>query len=115
LSDTTVPPKKPGVAFWATVVLVAVPVLYVFSFGPACWIVARADENTGADLVNRFYHPVLWAHNQSFQQSGELHQIINWYALTGCGRESDWGLLPIDWDGPVMRRAPEFFWYHDAR
>jgi hypothetical protein len=30
-------PKKPGWAFWATVVL-SLPVLYVASFGPACWL-----------------------------------------------------------------------------
>jgi hypothetical protein len=29
--------KKPGVAFWATVGLVVI-VLYVLSFGPACWL-----------------------------------------------------------------------------
>jgi len=28
--------KKPGVAFWATVVMVVVLVLYPLSFGPAC-------------------------------------------------------------------------------
>ena len=32
--------KKPGWVFWTTVVLVGVPVLYVASFGPACWITA---------------------------------------------------------------------------
>ena len=35
--------KKPGVAFWATVALVAVLVGYPLSFGPACWIVDWAD------------------------------------------------------------------------
>jgi len=38
--------KKPGVAFWATVVLVAL-VLYVASFGPACWYAAYSVEKTG--------------------------------------------------------------------
>jgi hypothetical protein len=32
--------KKPGVAFWATVVVVVV-LLYVASFGPACWLNER--------------------------------------------------------------------------
>ena len=31
--------KKPGVAFWATVVVAGL-VLYVASFGPACWLAA---------------------------------------------------------------------------
>ncbi len=30
--------KKPGVAFWSTVVLAVVLVGYPLSFGPACWI-----------------------------------------------------------------------------
>jgi hypothetical protein len=34
--------KKPGVAFWATVVF-ALPVLYILSFGPACWIASRTE------------------------------------------------------------------------
>jgi hypothetical protein len=32
------PKKKPGVAFWATVVLVVALVAYPLSFGPACWM-----------------------------------------------------------------------------
>jgi len=32
--------KKPGVALWATVVLVVL-VLYVASFGPACWLTSQ--------------------------------------------------------------------------
>ncbi len=32
----TAPPKKPGVAFWATVAAVVVLVAYPLSFGPAC-------------------------------------------------------------------------------
>jgi hypothetical protein len=31
-------PKKPGVVFWATVVLVVVLVAYPLSFGPARWL-----------------------------------------------------------------------------
>src|SRR5580704_8634282 len=34
--------KKPGVAFWATVVVVVALVGYPLSFGPACWL---ADRN----------------------------------------------------------------------
>ncbi len=32
--------KKPGVAFWATVVVVVV-LVYPLSFGPACWLARR--------------------------------------------------------------------------
>ena len=39
--------KKPGVAFWATVVAGAVLVAYPLSFGPACWITSRLDRGAG--------------------------------------------------------------------
>jgi hypothetical protein len=43
--------KKPGVAFWATVVVVVVLVAYPLSFGPACWITSR---------LNRWMMPKIW-------------------------------------------------------
>ena len=46
--------KKPGVAFWATVVLVVV-LSYPLSFGPACWIAARPAPPSGANAND--YHP----------------------------------------------------------
>jgi hypothetical protein len=49
--------KKPGVAFWATVAVVAV-LLYVASFGPACWI---ARSNPALVMpVTYFYWPLTW-------------------------------------------------------
>jgi len=83
---TTISRKKPGVAFWATVVLVvalAYPVsfgpacwkkkgrkkgpgrpgqdilecpLFSLAFGPACWITSRT--NSGASAVAAFYQPI---------------------------------------------------------
>jgi len=37
------PHKKPGVAFWATVVVVVALLAYPLSFGPACWIADREN------------------------------------------------------------------------
>ena len=51
------PRKKPGFVFWATVVL-AVPVLYVLSWGPACWIISRTG---GEDALGAVYRPIWWA------------------------------------------------------
>jgi len=48
--------KKPGVAFWATVVVV-VGLAYPISFGPACWITSRLGQ--GASLLPTIYHPLL--------------------------------------------------------
>jgi hypothetical protein len=50
--------KKPGVAFWATVVVVVVLVLYPMSWGPACWYVDRNAGSTWAIL--RPYRPLIW-------------------------------------------------------
>jgi hypothetical protein len=47
--------KKPGVAFWATVVAVVV-LIYLLSIGPACWVTSRL--NTGAEFVPIVYRPI---------------------------------------------------------
>jgi hypothetical protein len=48
--------KKPGVAFWATVVVVVVLLAYPLSFGPACWL---GDRNVIPEFVLRFaYRPL---------------------------------------------------------
>jgi hypothetical protein len=49
--------KKPGVAFWATVVVIALLIGYPLSFGPACWISSRSG--TGVSVVNSAYQPML--------------------------------------------------------
>jgi hypothetical protein len=48
--------NKPGVAFWATVVVVGLPLLYVLSFGPACWLAIRRPSL--AAIVGRAYSPL---------------------------------------------------------
>jgi hypothetical protein len=48
--------KKPGVAFWATVALV-VPLLYVASFGPACWLTSHLER--GENLLPIIYRPLV--------------------------------------------------------
>jgi hypothetical protein len=48
--------RKPGVAFWATVVL-SLPVLYVLSFGPATWACSRGIGNRDALLA--VYRPLV--------------------------------------------------------
>jgi hypothetical protein len=53
--------KKPGVAFWATVVVVVLLVAYPLSFGPVCWAVSGSDnsEHFGQRL-SVLYRPILW-------------------------------------------------------
>jgi hypothetical protein len=49
--------KKPGVAFWASMMVVAV-LAYPLSFGPACWIASRRPFS--ATLPN-VYWPLGWS------------------------------------------------------
>lgn len=54
--------KSPGVAFWATVVLVAALVGYPLSFGPAVWVIDH-DDLPAAWAVDAFevlYRPIIW-------------------------------------------------------
>ena len=51
--------KKPGVAFWATVVLVVVLVGYPLSVGPACWITSRIESEQGVRVVTAIYRPLV--------------------------------------------------------
>lgn len=55
--------RKPGWAYWLTVALVASPMLYVASFGPACWIAARTGVNESR-LFTAPYTPLWWAINR---------------------------------------------------
>lgn len=50
--------KKPGVGFWATVVVVTLLVLYPVSFGPACWFTSRFEY--GRRQMPFVYRPVTW-------------------------------------------------------
>ena len=49
--------KKPGVAFWATVVAVVLAVAYPLSFGPACWILDSSNLDDGS-VVGVTYRPL---------------------------------------------------------
>jgi len=50
--------KKPGWAFWTTVVL-AVVLAYPLSFGPACWLAHQTFAPQLRQMVNAHY-AVVW-------------------------------------------------------
>jgi hypothetical protein len=55
------PKKKPSVAFWATILLVAVLVLYVASFGVWCRVNRAGPGVIKARSVAIWpYYPLLW-------------------------------------------------------
>ena len=86
--------KKPGWAFWTTVAL-SLPVLYVLSFGPACWWFSQigsfpstsrrlrlaAAPRQYVDLPH-VYWPLGWAANR-----GEWPKaMLTWYGGLGLPR-----------------------------
>jgi hypothetical protein len=79
--------KKPGVAFWATVVVVVL-LAYPISFGPACWIYSRSDHD---DALSDFYLPIglLFAYGPRFV----IKPIQSW-ARVGMVPESS-ALVPF--------------------
>jgi hypothetical protein len=70
-------------------IVVALPVLYVGSFGPMCWIIA-ADGAQSAELPN-LYLPITWAMFRSEMISNALHD----YALFGM-RPNTRVMIPIE-------------------
>jgi hypothetical protein len=70
--------KKPGVAFWASVVVVAVLVGYPLSFGPACWLNFRTG--IGNEALTTIYRPafILW------MTEGSAGRLVRSYAFYGA-------------------------------
>ena len=69
--------KKPGVAFWSTVTLLAV-LLYVSSFGPAIWVIDHNDSPSAwsVDAFEGFYRPIIWIDDNG---PAPLTAAIDWY------------------------------------
>jgi hypothetical protein len=78
--------KKPGVTFWATVVVVVVLVAYPLTLGPACWLVARFGID-GAD----------WPGTRSSRIFNNLYRPMGQLALIGPDPISS----PIYWYGRI--------------
>lgn len=86
--------KKPGVAFWATVVVVVALVAYPLRFGPACWWFGdRAPAFVGPPgkmtYAPRLYWPFGWMAEHGPRP---IAKVIFRYALLGTDRVA----LPTD-------------------
>ena len=87
-------PKKPGVAFWATVVVVVL-VLYVASFGPVCWLVSWID--IGDKILPVVYGPLIAI--LDLDESLRIWVLFDWYC--GLGARNDWHWVGCgEWIGP---------------
>src|SRR5947207_1915294 len=80
-------------------IFIALPVLYVGSFGPACWIVAADGRHPAALPI--LYLPIGWA----FSISTPFNDAMHAYALLGMQPDTR-VMIPIDPDGyvPIMRK-----------
>jgi hypothetical protein len=77
--------KKPGWAFWLIVALIGLPVLYVASFGPACWITSRCDLSPAR--LAAAYRPMMWVMGNG---PGPLSDALVWYSFVGSADDWAW-------------------------
>jgi hypothetical protein len=81
------PKKKPGVAFWAIVLVVVLQVRYPLSFGPACWIASRSENWR----IATFYWPI-----QTYvPRCPGGRAALGWYARLGIPAMSRGVLVPF--------------------
>jgi hypothetical protein len=71
--------KKPGVAFWATLVVLVVLVAYPLSFGPACWLSDRGNFDFYS--IRPFYHSL---RRQIWHCPRAIIQALCWWGNLGC-------------------------------
>src|SRR5262245_7401247 len=87
-------PKKSPVWPWIVALLIGLPVLYVASFGPACWIASRSENWK----ISTFYWPI-----QSYvPYCPGGGAALAWYARLCVPTESRGVLVPFhDRDGKL--------------
>jgi hypothetical protein len=73
--------------FWICVALL--PVLYVLSFGPACWITSRLDIRVVT--LPTLYAPITWA--MSAETDTTISRMIMGYAEFGAADNWAWGAI----------------------
>jgi hypothetical protein len=97
--------KKPGVAFWATVLVVA-GLAYPLSVGPACWASSRIG--IGTDLVSIVYKP-LFANRLPY-----VADCLDRYSRLGAPEHWTWQhivMIPTD---DAVAIGTRNFWASDA-
>jgi hypothetical protein len=75
-------PKKPGIAFWATVVVVVVLVAYPLSIGLSYRLLSLLSGDAlsrAQDVYLAVYAPILWVYEHG---PAPVHEAINF--LCGC-------------------------------
>ena len=101
----TEPRSKPGWALWTAVVLVGLPILYVLSFGPACWWMSEQPIPFGRRprYAPRCYAPIGWI---ACRGGPPVQVALAWYAGLF---QSDPVLVPESFDEQGDSRG---IWMH---
>ena len=78
--------KKPGLTFWAAVV-VAVVLAYPALLGPSCWL--SSQTGCGADLVSAIYRPAIRILFRAPNPTA-MQKAITWYSEIGAAAHWNW-------------------------
>ena len=75
-------------------VLAALPVLYLLSFGPACWISSRMNlrEEFGLRVLPSLYQPII----AYMEPQRKFTDVANWYAQLGAAPGRSWHIRYTD-------------------
>src|SRR5262245_32900458 len=76
--------KKP-VWPWIAALLIGLPVLYLASFGPACWVSSRM--NYGAGMIPVVYAPIVKCLSS---RKMWLRRTVSYFSKLGAAREWTW-------------------------
>jgi hypothetical protein len=84
--------RKPPLWPWIAAALIGLPVLYVASFGPACWIVSHSNEDL--PVLPKFYVPLA----RLSVRSEFVHAILRRFAKVGMPSDQHYLYLPARFD-----------------
>ena len=65
---------------WIVALLIGLPVVYIASFGPACWWLSRDVTSGGYRRAPAVYLPFGWAARRGPEP---IQKVIAWYATRG--------------------------------
>jgi hypothetical protein len=95
-------------AKWTLAAAVGLPVLYVASFGPACWWLLKEDENQQPPSTQTFkrapavYEPIAWLYRRA---PGSLADAFHAYIKLGLS-DDDFIWIPDTDGGACWYRLP---------
>jgi hypothetical protein len=102
--------KKSGAWPWIVALLIVLPVLYVLSFGPACWLASKSGEAYSDIRPSRglfIYWPLGWC-AETWGWENTAGRTVKWYAKAFLPHAGSVG-LPLRSDGtswmPIVRNG----------